>query len=97
MTYWFGMFFLSAGLGLKSRMCANMARRRYTIESTALADAVTRTDTVVPVPANPSLTGDTYLRAEIRSRHDDFPAWSEPVRVYLRRDGGTFDVVGVER
>jgi hypothetical protein len=62
-----------------------------------LADAVTRTDTVVPVPANPSLTGDTYLRAEIRSRHDDFPAWSEPVRVYLRRDGGTFDVVGVER
>ena len=39
-----------------------------------LADPVTRTDTVVPAPANPSLTGDTDLRAEIRSRYDDFPS-----------------------
>ena len=62
-----------------------------------LGDTVTRTETLLPLPASTALTGDTYLMAEIRSRHDAFPAWNQPVRVYLRPDGGTFDVVGIER
>ena len=55
------------------------------------------TDTLLPLPANTVLTGDTYLMAEIRSRNDAFPAWNQPVRVYLRGTGGTFDLVGIER
>lgn len=63
----------------------------------ALTDTVTRTDALLPLPTNTVPTGDTYLMAEIRSRHDAFPTWNQPVRVYLRPDGGTFDVVGIER
>jgi len=62
-----------------------------------LTDAATRPDTVLPLPANIAVTGETYLMAEIRSRHDAFPAWNQPVRVYLRQTDGTFDVVGIER
>ena len=62
-----------------------------------LTDAVTRTDTLLPLPASTTLTGDTYLMAEIRSRHDAFPAWNEPVRVFLRPAAGRFNVVGIER
>ena len=63
----------------------------------ALRDTVTRTETLLPLPENPTLTGDTYLLAEIRSLHDAFPVWNAPVRVYLRPQDGTFDVVGIER
>ncbi len=62
-----------------------------------LTETVTRTDALLPLPANTVLTGDTYLMAEIRSRHDAFPAWNQPVRVYLRSTGGTLVVVGIER
>ena len=62
-----------------------------------LRDTVTRTDTLLPLPAGTALTSDTYLMAEIRSRHDGFPAWNEPVRVYLRPAGETFTIVGIER
>ena len=63
----------------------------------SLTDTVTRTDPLLPLPVNTVPTGDTYLMAEIRSRHDAFPAWNQPVRVYLRQTGGTFAVVGIER
>ena len=63
----------------------------------SLTDTATRLDTVLPLPANIALMDHTYLMAEIWSRHDAFPAWNRPVRVYLRPMGGTFDVVGIER
>ena len=63
----------------------------------ALTDTVTLADTTLPLPTNTVSTGDTYLMAEIRSRHEAFPAWNQPVRVYLRSTGGTFVVVGIER
>ena len=65
----------------------------------SLSDSVTRSDTLLPLPAStgPAPTGDTYLMAEIRSRHDAFPAWNQPVRVYLRSTAGTHAVVGIER
>ena len=62
-----------------------------------LTDTVTSTDALLPLPANTVSAGDTYLMAEIRSRHDAFPAWSQPVRVYLRSTDATFVVVGIER
>ena len=62
-----------------------------------LTDTVTQTDTLLPLPEGTALTGDTYLMAEIRSRQDAFPAWNEPVRVYLRPAGGTFNIIGIER
>ncbi len=52
--------------------------------SAALPDAVTLGD-------------ETYLMAEIRSDHPEFPAWASPVRVYLRAAGGGFEIVGIER
>ena len=63
----------------------------------ALTDATTRIDTLLPLPGNTLPAGDTYLLAEIRSRHDAFPAWNRPLRVYLRPTVGTFAVVGIER
>ena len=63
----------------------------------SLSDTVTRTDTLLPLPADTVATGDTYLMAEIRSRNDAFPVWNKPVRIYLRQTGGMFDVVGIER
>jgi|TARA_B100002003_G_scaffold222336_1_gene226058 hypothetical protein len=62
-----------------------------------LTDSATQSATTVRLPANPGLDGDAYLMAEIRSVHADFPAWNEPVRVYLRPNSATYDVIGIER
>ena len=62
-----------------------------------LTEPTTGGDTVLPLPSTPRLTGDTYLMAEIRSMHPNFPAWNRPVRVYVRPDGGSFDLVGIDR
>ncbi len=37
------------------------------------------------------------LMAEITSTHPDHPVWEQPVRVYLRSTGSSYEVVGVER
>ncbi|MDA1092287.1 MAG: hypothetical protein O3A25_03285 [Acidobacteria bacterium] len=62
-----------------------------------LSEPATGTSTVLSLPADPPLGGDSYLMAEIRSLHPDFPAWDTPVRVYLRPDGDRFELVGIER
>ena len=40
---------------------------------------------------------DLLLMAEITSAHPDHPAWEQPVRVYLRATGSSYEVVGIER
>ena len=35
--------------------------------------------------------------AEITSTHPDHPVWEQPVRVYLRSTGSSYEVVGIER
>ena len=37
------------------------------------------------------------LQAEITSTHADHPVWEQPVRVYLRSTGSSYEVVGIER
>ena len=41
--------------------------------------------------------GDHFLLAEIYSVHDDHPMWNRRVGIYLRPQGDTFEVVGIER
>ncbi len=66
-----------------------------------LAEAATTTDTLATIPlgtdVNQDLGGNRYLRAEIRTRHADHPAWREPVTVYLRASGDSLTVVGIDR
>ena len=37
------------------------------------------------------------LLAQITSTHADHPVWEQPVRVYLRSTGSSYEVVGIER
>ncbi len=62
-----------------------------------LTTTATQTAASIRLPAEPGLEGDSYLMAEIRSVREDFPAWNQPVRVYLRPTGEGFDLVGIER
>ena len=62
-----------------------------------LSEPMTGSDTVLTLPTDAPLTGNSYLMAQIRSLHPDFPAWAAPVRVYLRPNGGRFDLVGIDR
>jgi hypothetical protein len=63
----------------------------------SLTEPATGAETELALPAGATLTGDTYLMVEIRSMHPDFPAWNQPVTVYLRPAGGSFDLVGIDR
>lgn len=63
----------------------------------SLTDTTTRVDTLLLLPVTTMPNGDTYLMAEVRSLHDAFPVWNQPLQVYLRTTDGTFVVVGVER
>jgi hypothetical protein len=44
-----------------------------------------------------ALLGRDYLMVEIRAVHADHPSWAEPVRAFLRREGGAWKTVGFER
>lgn len=43
------------------------------------------------------LASAAFIQVSIRSLHPDFPAWATPVQVWLRRDGGAWTTVGLER
>jgi hypothetical protein len=45
----------------------------------------------------PPPVAESFLLAEIRSIHSDYPHWATPVRIYLRPRSGGFEVVGIER
>jgi hypothetical protein len=62
-----------------------------------LSEPTTGGETVLALPTDAPLTEETYLMADIRSLHPDFPAWAAPVRVYVRPNGGRFDLVGIDR
>ena len=44
-----------------------------------------------------ALEGAGYAGVEIRTLHGDHPGWRAPVRIYLRRNAGGWEAVGVER
>lgn len=63
----------------------------------SLTEPATGAEPGLALPAGATLTGDTYLMVEIRSMHADFPAWNQPVTVYLRPTGASFHLVGIDR
>ena len=55
--------------------------------------------TTAPLPEAGRDVGDRnlLLRAEIVSRHPDHPDWARPVRVYLRSNGRSYEVIAIDR
>jgi hypothetical protein len=62
---------------------------------TPVGGAVPTADTAAIVPVD--LSHLDYAGVEVRTRHRDYPQWSEPVRFYIRRDPAGWVPVGVER
>ena len=67
--------------------------------SRVLGTPSTERATELPLPdVEPSaFTGNTLLRVDISSRQPDHPRWAQSVRVYLRSNGPSYDVVAIER
>ncbi len=65
----------------------------------SLGEARDQSGTVSPLPTAPNVTEGSgrFLVVEIHSLHDDYPAWNRRLVVYLRPEGGTFTIVGIER
>ena len=55
------------------------------------------TQSRLPEPEGSLGDGRLLLMAEITSTHPDHPIWEQPVRVYLRSTGSSYEVVGIER
>ena len=47
------------------------------------------------MPAAPS--AESFLLAEIRSIHLDYPHWGASIGVYLRSGAAGYEIVGIER
>ena len=68
-----------------------------TLELGGVAEA---TQASAPLPdeaADMTAGGERYLVADVYSVSDEYPGWNRRVRVYLRPEGTSFVVVGVER
>ena len=65
----------------------------------ALGEPRQQTATTMSLPTAPGVTDDSdlFLLAEIHALHAEHPMWNRRVGVYLRPQGGTFEVVGIER
>ena len=64
-----------------------------------LGEATEQTETTIVLPRGSGIAegSDRFLLAELYSLHDDHPMWNRRVGVYLRSQGDTFEVVGIER
>jgi hypothetical protein len=60
-----------------------------------LSPATTGRETLSRLPAAPG--GESFLLAEIRSVHADYPHWSASIGVYLRPGRAGYEIVGIER
>ena len=63
-------------------------------ESTAIGSPVVATEERVRLPSEASAQ---FLKVSIRGIDPPHASWATPVNVYLRRAGGAWEVVGVER
>lgn len=63
--------------------------------SEPLGAGLTTSQPRLPLPTN--VGAASFLLAEIHSINEEHPHWDEPVRVYLRRTGSDYEVVGIER
>ena len=64
-----------------------------------LRSPATLSDTRAPLPPAEQYRGDRslLLLAELHSQHPDHPQWDRPISVYLRSNGASYEVVGIER
>jgi len=60
-----------------------------------LSPATSGRETRSRLPAAPG--GESFLLAEIRSVHADYPHWSSSIGVYLRPGRAGYEIVGIER
>lgn len=66
-------------------------------ESRSLGETRATTTRVLPPAGLPS-ADDAYVRVDVGAQHPDHPRWaSEPVRLYFRRNGQAWTLVGLER
>ena len=77
-------------------------RTRWMVYSHTMDEYVTFTTATVsarPVATFPDITLgiDQHLVAEIRTSHDEDPAWNAPVEVHLRSTNGQLTLVGIAR
>jgi hypothetical protein len=83
------------------------AAERYTIQWSVFDNASgthkdveteqTVTSTTAQAPAALFATQPEYVSALVRAFRADQPAWSQPLRVYFRRAGDAWSLVGLER
>jgi len=83
------------------------AAERYTIQWSVFDNASaghkdvgseqTVTKTTAQAPAALFASQPEYVSALMRAFHADHPAWSQPLRVYFRRSGDRWSLVGLER
>ena len=83
------------------------AAERYTIQWSTFDNASAThqdvgpeqsvTSTTAQAPAAVFAAQPEYVSALVRAFHADYPAWSQPLRVYFRRSGDRWSLVGLER
>jgi hypothetical protein len=69
----------------------NETGRRQTI-----GDARRHRTPAIAIPVD-ELQHSQFAGVEVRTRHRDYPVWSDAVRFYLRKDGQRWVPVGIER
>jgi hypothetical protein len=57
----------------------------------------TSTTTTIDAPAGLPSAADSFVGADISADSKEHPAWTKPVRVYFRRSGTAWQLVGLER
>jgi hypothetical protein len=65
-------------------------------ESSPIGSPVTSSEERVQVPSSIS-GGEQFVKVSIRALEPPHAPWATPVNVYLRRSGGGWQIVGVER
>jgi hypothetical protein len=83
------------------------AAERYTVEWSVFDNATgthtivsteqTVTTTSAQAPAALFSSQPEYVSAVVRAFHRDKPAWSQPLRIYFRKSGSEWSLVGLER
>jgi hypothetical protein len=87
------------GNSTKYRVLWHVFDNRQMKRVNPLGEATEGVGCVSPLPEPKRLLQDQnlLLLAEISSLHEKHPHWVEPIQVYLRSNGTSYEVVGIER
>ena len=95
--------FTNAAVALGVATPPTAYRTRWSVfdnDADRITGPIVSVDATAPVLGAPAslLRGDpAFLRVDIESVHPDYPDWSRPVRVYVRRSTLGWRTVGIER